>query len=103
MFYDLEQPLAFAKDVASVLADDGLWHFEQSYMPSMLRTNAYDTICHEHLEFYSFKVVQFILRQCGMRVVDVETNGINGGSFAVTACKESAPFVGSVQNFSHIS
>ena len=84
---------AFAKDVASVLADDGLWHFEQSYMPSMLRTNAYDTICHEHLEFYSFKVVQFILRQCGMRVVDVETNGINGGSFAVTACKESAPFV----------
>lgn len=93
MFYDLEQPLAFAKDVASVLADDGLWHFEQSYMPSMLRTNAYDTICHEHLEFYSFKVVQFILRQCGMRVVDVETNGINGGSFAVTACKENAPFV----------
>lgn len=92
MFYDLENPVAFAQDVAKVLADDGIWHFEQSYMPSMLRTNAYDTVCHEHLEFYSFKVVQYILQKSGMRVVDVETNGVNGGSFAVTACKIDAPY-----------
>ena len=43
--------------VDEVLADDGVWHFEQSYMPSMLRVNAYDTICHEHLEYYSLGVV----------------------------------------------
>lgn len=92
MFYDLESPVAFAQDIAAVLADDGIWHFEQSYMPSMLRTNAYDTICHEHLEFYSFKVVQYILHQSGMRVLDVETNGVNGGSFAVTACKAGASY-----------
>jgi hypothetical protein len=51
MFYDLERPIDFTKDIHSVLADDGLWHFEQSYMPSMLRTNSYDTIYHEYLEF----------------------------------------------------
>src|SRR5690606_37774311 len=56
MFYDLEQPLRFVRDIESVLADDGVWHFEHSYMPSMLRTHSYDTICHEHLEFYSFRV-----------------------------------------------
>ena len=50
MFYDLEEPLKFVKDIENCLADDGVWHFEQSYMPSMLRTNSYDTICHEHLE-----------------------------------------------------
>jgi hypothetical protein len=60
-------------------------------MPSMLRTNSYDTICHEHLEFYSFKVVKKLLESCDMRVVDVQMNAINGGSFAVTACKKSAP------------
>jgi hypothetical protein len=90
MFYDLENPVAFVKDIESVLADDGIWHFEQSYMPSMLRTNSYDTICHEHLEFYSFKVVKNLLEQCGMRVVDVQMNAINGGSFAVTACKKAS-------------
>ncbi len=90
MFYDLESPMAFVKDIEQCLADDGIWHFEQSYMPSMLRTNSYDTICHEHLEFYSFKVVKSILEQCGMRVIDVQMNSINGGSFAVTACKKDA-------------
>ena len=87
MFYDLENPVSFVKDVFDCLDDEGIWHFEQSYMPSMLRTNSYDTICHEHLEFYSFKVVKNLLENCGMRVLDVQMNSINGGSFAVTASK----------------
>jgi hypothetical protein len=89
MFYDLENPMNFVKDIESILDDNGIWHFEQSYMPSMLRTNSYDTICHEHLEFYSFRVVKNLLEACGMRVVDVQMNAINGGSFAVTACKKN--------------
>ncbi|MEO5684440.1 MAG: class I SAM-dependent methyltransferase [Chitinophagaceae bacterium] len=93
MFYDLESPMDFVRDIEAVLADDGVWHFEQSYMPSMLRTNSYDTICHEHLEFYSFKVVKSILENCGLRVIDVQMNAINGGSFAVTACKKDAAYV----------
>lgn len=92
MFYDLEAPLDFVRDVADSLAFDGIWHFEQSYMPSMLRTHSYDTICHEHLEFYSFKVVKSMLERCGLRVIDVQMNGVNGGSFAVTACKEPGPY-----------
>lgn len=90
MFYDLEQPVEFVKDIEKVLADNGIWHFEQSYMPAMLRTNSYDTICHEHLEFYSFKVVKNILEQCNMKVIEVQTNSINGGSFAITAAKKSS-------------
>lgn len=92
MFYDLESPINFVNDIFSILADEGVWHFEQSYMPSMLRNNSYDTICHEHLEFYSFKVVKNLLESCGLRVVDVQMNGINGGSFAVTACKQKASY-----------
>lgn len=90
MFYDLEDPAQFVRDIKNCLDNEGIWHFEQSYMPSMLRTNSYDTICHEHLEFYSFKVVKNLLESCGMRVVDVQMNAINGGSFAVTACKKNA-------------
>ena len=74
MFYDLEDPVWFAREIAKSLAPDGVWHFEQSYMPSMLRTNSYDTICHEHLEFYSFRVVKNLLENSGLRVVDVQMN-----------------------------
>jgi hypothetical protein len=92
MFYDLEDPSSFVFDIEKCLADDGIWHFEQSYMPSMLRTNSYDTICHEHLEFYSLKVVKNILEANGLRIVDVQMNDINGGSFAVTACKQNSKY-----------
>lgn len=92
MFYDLESPIDFAKDIASVLTDDGIWHFEQSYMPTMLDAMAYDTVCHEHLEFYSLSVIKYILEHSGMKIVDVELNDINGGSFAITACKENASY-----------
>jgi len=86
MFYDLEDPNAFVRDIAECLAPDGVWHFEQSYMPSMLRTNAYDTVCHEHLEYYSLRVIDDLVRRNGLRIVDVQMNSVNGGSFAVTAC-----------------
>lgn len=89
MFYDLESPITFAREIESILAEDGVWHFEQSYMPSMLRMNSYDTICHEHLEYYSLGVVKRILDEAGLRLVDVTMNAVNGGSFAVTAAKSS--------------
>ena len=89
MFYDLESPVTFAKQVESILAKDGVWHFEQSYMPSMLRLNSYDTVCHEHLEYYSIKVIKRILEAAGLDMIDVGMNAVNGGSFAVTAVKHS--------------
>jgi len=90
MFYDLDDPIAFARQIEQCLAPDGVWHFEQSYMPSMLRMNSYDTICHEHLEYYSLGVVRTILEAADLKLVDVMMNNINGGSFAVTAMKKNS-------------
>jgi len=90
MFYDLEEPLQFVKDITEVLADDGVWHFEQSYMPLMLKQNAYDTICHEHVEYYSLHQIKWMTDRCGLKIIDVVLNDINGGSFAVTASKKDS-------------
>jgi hypothetical protein len=87
MFYDLEDPIAFMREVHEVLADDGIWVFEQSYMPTMLETNSYDTVCHEHLEYYALKQIKWMTDRVGFRIVDVELNDINGGSFSVTVGK----------------
>ena len=80
MFYDLEDPIAFAKGIKNILAPEGIWIFEMSYMPTMLKMTSYDTICHEHLEFYSLAVIEYILKQSGMKVFNVTLNDINGGS-----------------------
>ncbi len=64
------------------LADDGIWVFEQSYMPSMLSTNSYDTVCHEHLEFYALRQIKWMTDRAGFKIIDVELNDVNGGSFS---------------------
>ena len=80
MFYDLEDPVAFVKNVNKSLAAEGIWIFEMSYMPTMLKMNSYDTICHEHLEYYSLAVIEDILKRAGMKLIRVGMNDINGGS-----------------------
>lgn len=91
MFYDLESPIDFAREVASVLdSKEGLWVFEQSYMPLMLERNAYDTICHEHLEYYGLKQIVWLAERAGLTIVDVEINDVNGGSFSVVAAHRSS-------------
>jgi len=89
MFYDLEDPLAFMREVVEILDNDGLWVFEQSYMPLMLERNSYDTVCHEHLEYYALAQVKWMSDRVGLRIVDVECNETNGGSFSVAAAKLS--------------
>ena len=91
MFYDLEDPVAFAREVAALLETDGVFVLEQSYLPSMLRTNSFDTICHEHLEFYGLRQIQWILERAGLRVLDVELNDVNGGSISVVAGLATGP------------
>ncbi len=90
MFYDLEDPIAFAREIAGSLAPDGVWMMEQSYLVAMLQTNSFDTICHEHLEFYVLKQIMWIAEHSGLKVLDAELNGTNGGSMSVTLAKASS-------------
>jgi GDP-D-mannose dehydratase len=90
MFYDLPDPVQFAKDIHAVLADDGIWTCEQSYLLTMLRRNSIDTICHEHLEYYALSQVKRIADMSGFKIIDVSFNECNGGSFRVYFAKASS-------------
>lgn len=101
MFYDLEQPMEFMKEVHDILADDGIWIIEQSYMSDMMENTAYDTVCHEHVEYYAFKQIQWMAERTGFKIVNVETNASNGASFRVvfTKSESSIPVDKSVAQF----
>lgn len=92
MFYDLENPLSFMKDVASILAPEGIWHFEMSYMPSMVRTMGYDTICHEHLEYYALQQIKWMTDRSELKILKVDFNDVNGGSFAITVAPRASSY-----------
>ena len=90
MFYDLSDPVRFAAEIKNLLADDGIWIVEMSYMPMMLHMNSVDTVCHEHLEYYSLAVLEHIAASVDMRIVDASLNDINGGSLQLLLCKNSS-------------
>ncbi len=89
MFYDLEDPSSFVKNINNFLNKDGLWIFEVSYMPKMLKLNSFDTICHEHLEYYSLDVINKILLKNDMKLAKIELNNSNGGSIRCFVVKKN--------------
>ncbi len=90
MFYDLPSPVTFAKHIANILDDNGIWVTEQSYAITMMEKNSFDTVCHEHLEYYCMKQMKYIADQAGLCIVDVSLNECNGGSFRVTMEKKKS-------------
>ena len=90
MFYDLPDPLSFAKEINSILHRDGIWHIELSYMPMMIKNRSYDTICHEHLEYYSLKSLKYLLDKAGLKIINLSFNQINGGSIELDVSKKKS-------------
>lgn len=88
MFYDLESPVEFARNISQHLSPNGIWVFEMSYMPTMLEKCSYDTICHEHLEYYSLAVIERILKLSHLKLVKASLNDCNGGSLRCLATHE---------------
>ena len=89
MFYDLDDPSTFVRDIRACLADDGIWITQMSYTPLMLRQNAFDNVMHEHLEYYTLRSIDYLARQHGLRILDVEFNDTNAGSFRLVLTPES--------------
>ena len=88
MFYDIENPNKFCKEINSLLEKDGVWSIEISYFPLLISNLTYDQICHEHVTYYSLSTFNKILKNNGMKVVDYKINEINGGSIEILCAKE---------------
>ena len=90
MFYDLEDPCAFAREVSQILSKEGIWVLEQSYVALMLKANSFDTICHEHLSYYAMTQLKFIMEVSGLKIVDFEFNDVNGGSISLSVARQDS-------------
>lgn len=90
MFYDLDEPLKFLRDVYKVLHDDGLLVLQMSYTPLMIKQLAFDNICHEHVYYWSLRSINKLLNKAKFKIVDCQLNDTNGGSFRLYIKKQGA-------------
>jgi NDP-4-keto-2,6-dideoxyhexose 3-C-methyltransferase len=81
MFYDLEDPNKFIRDAADSLDDKGVFVAQLMSLKSMIEKNDLGNICHEHIEFYSFKSIKFLFENNGLEIFKISKNDINGGSY----------------------
>ena len=88
MFYHLYDPIQFSKDVASCLADDGVWVIQMAYLPAMIKTNMYDNIVHEHVGYYATDHMRWIMDKADLEIFDVTLNDVYGGSFRIFVKKK---------------
>ena len=87
MFYDINDPNKFCKDINSLLESDGLWILEMSYFPLLLSNLTYDQICHEHIAYYTLTSFNKIIKKNGLKLIDISFNEINGGSIEIICAK----------------
>ena len=90
MFYDIEDPNSFCKDIYDLLNEEGIWVVEFSYLPLLFKNLTYDQICHEHVTYYSLTTFSKILKNNNMKVIDLSFNEINGGSIEVICTKKNS-------------
>ena len=89
MFYDIEDPNSFCRDINNLLTNEGVWILEMSYFPLLLKNLTYDQICHEHVTYYTLTTFEKILKKNNLKVLDFSFNEINGGSIEIFCIKRN--------------
>ena len=80
VFYDLKDPNKFLLELEKIITDDGIILIEFADLNSILKYNMFDAICHEHLAYYSSKIMISMCNNNNLKIIDIMKNNINGGS-----------------------
>jgi novobiocin biosynthesis protein NovU/D-mycarose 3-C-methyltransferase len=81
----------FVRGLRTVLADDGVAAVEVHYALSLYRQMQYDTIYHEHLCYFSVRVLQELFGRFDLELVNVLEVNLHGGSILVSAQRRGGP------------
>jgi len=80
VFYDVTNPNKFLRDARDLLHDDGLFFLEFADLASLIEFNMFDTICHEHAEYYSTDVLINMFNKNNLKLITINQTNINGAS-----------------------
>ena len=88
VFAHIEDVNSLMKNLLKVLIDDGVFISESHYLVSLIKTNQYDTIYHEHLRYYSLTSLKYLFEKYGMEIIHAKKINTHGGSIRVYASRK---------------
>ncbi|MDT8909828.1 class I SAM-dependent methyltransferase [Amycolatopsis sp. PS_44_ISF1] len=77
--------IGFTRGLRTLVADDGWVSIEVQHLLTLIQDNQYDTIYHEHFQYYTVESARRALATGGLSVVDVERLPTHGGSIRLWA------------------
>lgn len=77
--------VGFTRGLRALVADDGWVSIEVHHLLTLIEQNQYDTIYHEHFQYYTVASAQRALASGGLALVDVELLPTHGGSIRLWA------------------
>ncbi|WP_414935999.1 class I SAM-dependent methyltransferase [Amycolatopsis sp. cmx-11-51] len=77
--------IGFTHGLRALVADDGWVSIEVQHLLTLIQENQYDTIYHEHFQYYTVESARRALSRGGLSVVDVELLPTHGGSIRLWA------------------
>ena len=81
----------FVDGIAALLDTDGVSAVEMPYLLPFFDKLEYDTVYHEHLCYFSVRVLKTLFERFGMELIDVQEVAIHGGSIVVSAQLKGGP------------
>jgi SAM-dependent methyltransferase len=81
-------PHEILRGVCNLLTEDGILILEIMYCGDLYEQNQWDTLYHEHLNFYSLKSLSSVLLNHGLKIFDLQRLPMHGGSLRVYASKK---------------
>lgn len=91
VFAHIDDLSSIAKGVERLLADDGVFAFEVSYLVDVLQKTLFDTIYHEHLCYHAVAPLIPFLEKHGLEMIDATQVDSHGGSLRAIAQKKGGP------------
>ena len=86
VFNHANDPVSFARAVATLLSEDGVFVFEVPYWLSMIESGRFtDMVYHEHPTYFTLKMVWNLLKTAGLEITDFDVVDYHGGSLRVFA------------------
>src|SRR3954470_2315040 len=77
--------IGFTKGLRALVADDGWVSIEVQHLLTLVQRTQFDTIYHEHFQYYTVLTAQRALASGGLTLVDVELLDTHGGSVRLWA------------------
>jgi hypothetical protein len=90
VFQHTEPMRSFVQGIERNLSNEGIWCLEFPYILTTLANDNYDQVYHEHVYYYCLQNIVDLLKQEGLKVINVSYHDMHAGTLRVLSAKESS-------------